>query len=291
MNFLSDHLLYTDYRSYQSRFKWAVNESDFQSRIYHCYWGGVLSQLHDLSLKSLLVTQSPPFEVWIWIPPHDFARNQRFISSFESVPNIKFKSFTLENEAKGAGIQEYLEFAQSPGPLAISNICRLLVLGNYGGVYFDLDVLFLKDLRPLCNVEFFYQWSNQPYGNHAVCHFFKQSVNIRLLLERGLKIKNYRPAVLLRYSEILNLLKEVYVFPTFLFDPVWIANDTKIPINTYCNRFDDFFSKNIPMKLSEFFPGSYTYHWHNNWNAPINQGTIIKHIYDDVDRQFKAIFL
>lgn len=45
---------------------------------------------------------------------------------------------------------------------------RLLITYKYGGLYFDLDVLFLKDFSDLLENSFCYQWEKQPYANTAV---------------------------------------------------------------------------------------------------------------------------
>jgi hypothetical protein len=90
---------------------------------------------------------------------------------------------------------------------------------------------------------------------------------------------------------ILGKYRGIYFdFPVFLFDPAWIANDTGNPISSYCNNFDDSFTKETPMTLAMFFPGSYAYHWHNRWDTPIHRDTIIGHIYDEVDLKFKTRF-
>ncbi len=52
------------------------------------------------------------------------------------------------------------------------------------------------------------------------------------------------------------------------FHPVWVAHDTAKPINDYCNTFEDFFSDGAPITIERFFPGAYTYHWHNQWTVP-----------------------
>jgi hypothetical protein len=288
--FLDDRRLYSDFSYYRSNFEWENNDENDNLLTYHCYWAGLLTDHHRLSIKSLMITQSPPFEVWVWLPPGEFIRNSGFISSFNGIPGIKFKSYMPEIEARGTVFEPGLEIVRGKKPPAVSDLFRLLILWNYGGIYFDLDVLFLKDFRKLCHVEFFYQWSNQPYGNHAVSCFSRRSPNIRSMAERCIRIKSFHPARLLLFSEISELLENVYVFPTFLFDPVWIAHDTKAPANSYCNQFDDFFANELSMKLKDFFPGSFSYHWHNRWNAPIRPCTIVGEIYSDVSEMYRAKF-
>ncbi len=171
-----------------------------------------------------------------------------------------------------------------------ANAFRILVLGKYGGIYFDFDVLFLKDLRPLCNVEFFYQWSNQGYGNNAVLHFYRNSANILALAERSIKIHSCRSVALLQFKDCSTWPEDIYVFPSYLFDPLWIAQDREISINNYCNRFADFFTGNTPITMAEFFPGAYAYHWHNYWDMSIRQGTVVGYLSDEIWRKFNASY-
>lgn len=325
--FLDNPRLYTDFTYFQSQFNWNVNEDISQPMTYHCYWAGALSALHELSLKSLMITQSLPFEVWVWMPPDDISRNRNFIASMQRVPAIRFKAYIPEDESKGTEFEQHLEllngedqfqprkwkglsgvitsvtnalrmrsFLKDKNGLKWrklanrANAFRILVLRKYGGIYFDLDTLFLKDFRPLCHVEFFYQWSDQRYGNNAILHFFKNSTNIRALAERSIEIKSCRSMSLLKFKALSEIMEGVYVFPSFLFDPLWIAHDRNKIINNYCNRFKDFFTSESSITLSEFFPGAYAYHWHNRWGWPIRRGTIIGHLNDEVQKAFNAKF-
>ena len=36
---------------------------------------------------------------------------------------------------------------------------RLVLLHNYGGVYFDADVLLLRDFAPILGQQFLYKWA------------------------------------------------------------------------------------------------------------------------------------
>jgi hypothetical protein len=154
-------------------------------------------------------------------------------------------------------------------------------------VYFDLDVLFLKDLRPLCSVEFFYQWSNQPYGNNAVMHFRQGSADAQRLIERSLRLRSARPRALLPFDALATVVDRTHVFPCFAFDPIWIAHDTRTPNNEHFNRFGEFFEREHAIPLADLFPGSYAHHWHGRWTVPIQPRTIIGCLADEVDARLR----
>ncbi len=296
--FCSDRRLYTDARHFEQQFAWPFGELTPAPLLYHCYWTGPLSHHHDLSLKSLLITQSAPFEVWIWMPPRDLIRNREFIERFSALDHVKWQAYCAAEEARGTiyeGRMSELESSGADGnPLTLarsaSDVLRLLVLGKYGGFYFDLDTLFLKDLRPLSSVNFIYQWSNRQYGSNAVSHFHKQSSALWALAERSLRIATCHPRRLLLFAELDDLRDPVFLLPSFALDPVWIANDTGARINDYCNRFDDFFTGRARKSLGDFFPNAYTYDWHNRWTVPIEDGTIAGQLYEEVRLRFDRLF-
>jgi len=288
--FLEDRL-YQDHAEFQARFRWNPGAPVVQRLLFHCYWTGVLNELHALSLKSLMVTQSPPYEIWLWMPPDDVRRNYAFTSS---LPGVVVKEYLAAQESQGTvyegqlGLLNGLDRFGGRRASNIANAFRILTLAKYGGVYFDLDVLFLKDMRDLCSVEFCYQWSDQAYANNGLLHFDADSRNIWALAERSITIGSCRSKALFRFEDVWKVLDGVYVFPSFLFDPLWIAHDRGRVMNDYCNRFVEFFTSEARVSLSTFFPGSYAYHWHNRWDWPIRANTVIGYLRDEVDTLFQA---
>lgn len=302
LRFLSDRRLYTEYQHYRDDFVWSGQDDDPTRRLlYHCYWSGPLGRHHELSLKSLLLTQSGSYEVWIWMPPDDLARNRRFIAAHAHLARLVFKEYVPEDEARGTPFAASAALLRDEAPLAlggrpprarkppaISDGLRLVVLGKYGGVYFDLDTLFLADLRPVCNVAFCYQWSNQPFASNAISHAPRDAAAVWALAERSIRLGTCHPAVLLRFADLERLPGDLLVFPSFAFDPVWIAHDTGETINGYCNRFDDFFHHPAPISLKDFFPGSYAYDWHNRWHEPILPRSLAGGLYAEVNARLAA---
>jgi Glycosyltransferase sugar-binding region containing DXD motif len=280
--------LYRDYAYFRSHFAWDGGGAGSDLLLYHCYWVGALTQHHHLSLASLLVTQSSPFEVWLWMSPADIEANRTFLARFARVACVQVREYLPEREALGTILEGRTDLLRPKQPPAASDCLRTLVACRYGGVYFDLDVLFLRDLRPLCGADFFYQWSDQPFGNNALMNFRPNSRNARALLERAARIGSCHPKNLLHFPELRDVVDGVYVLPAFLFDPLWIAHDRRRSVNDYCNRFEDFFDRPGTVGFDSFFPGAYTYHWHNQWTTPIRPGTIAGRLYDEIDARLRA---
>lgn len=291
LRFLSDRALYTDYKHYRCESDWWRELARDGRRavgrlIYHCFWTGRLGPLHEVSIKSLLATQSPPLEVWLWLPPGMREANAEFLDILQAeAPAVRVRCYVAEQEAQGTPAEGRIEAIAGSTLALVSDLFRALVLARYGGIYFDLDMLFLADLRPLCGAEFCYAWSNRPYGNSAILRFHPESPNAHAVIRRGVALQTFHPKHLYTYRDLGCFVDGLYVLPSFVFDPAWIAHDTRTPINTYCNRFDDFFDVEEPMPMRAFFSGSYCYHWHNRWDHALKPRSIAGQLYREICRR------
>ena len=78
------------------------------------------------------------------------------------------------------------------------------------------------------------------------------------------------------------------MLPVALFDPLWLKRDRRQPksiLTPNINSWYDVFNPNLSenefidvnpedvsldlRKVDKFFPGAFTYHWHNNWKTEI----------------------
>ena len=278
--------MYQSYGAYCAHFDSSISGgAPLDSNLFHGVWHGRLTTLHRLCLKSILITQPQSCRIWVWLSPPSIEMNREFIASFQGCHNICFRTYVPKNEARGTIYEGHLDILRK----WFTDGFRLLILAKYGGVYFDFDVLFLHDLSKLRTRDFFYQWSNQPYGNSALLHLAPNSPNAEALAKRTISLRDCHPKRLLAFPEIDEILTDMCILPSFVFDPVWIANDTRIRVNGYCNTFDDFFSNKTRISLAQFFPASYTYHWHNRWNALIDPESLVGQLYAEVNKRHNAM--
>ena len=283
--FLDDPRLYSDYSHYDAHRDWPsfLPAPGAGTLLYHCFWRGTLTQQHELCLRSLIATQEPPFEVWLWTPQSTdlvAAFAERFDSSV-----LRCRRYVAEELASGTPAESCPDLLAPPSVPSESNVCRTLVLRKYGGVYFDLDVLFLKDVRPLTGVDFFYSWSDRAYGNSAVIHLRPGSANAGFLVGRGSDLRTCHPKHLLSFAGLDGLPEPMFCLPSFVFDPLWIAHDRGLRINDYCNRFEEFFEAEAPVSLREFFASSFGYHWHNQWRSgALKPGSLAGQLYRELAR-------
>jgi hypothetical protein len=151
-------------------------------------------------------------------------------------------------------------------PVQQSDFFRHAVLYRHGGVYFDLDVLFLKPIR--IPGEWAYEWSLSNCANTALLQLRSGSETASKLIGRGIRIGSFYPMDLYRYNALREERITISVHPCEWFDPAWKTHDSGVTANDYCNCFDDFFGRDV--EIERFFPNSYCYHWHNRWDRSIS---------------------
>ena len=124
---------------------------------------------------------------------------------------------------------------------------RYIILYKYGGLYFDLDVLFLRDLAGLLEHEFSYAWEGQSYANSAILNLQQKSNLSKYLLEKSISQGTVLPWMIFNYED--PLLAEIFLLPCAFFDPVWMSlRKDNFPIYDFyglLTSFDDIFTNRL----------------------------------------------
>ena len=244
-----------------------------QKVICHCYWYGNVGRKQAFSIKSFLATQDRRrAELWLWLDEasgyHDHTRNvwlQPLLKYIRVLPYDPRK-----NIADSVFRKDIWVFDEPTRLDFRADGFRTWVLHEYGGLYFDLDVMFLRDFTPLfLGSEFVYAWPSQPYANNAVMYLRKGSYVNDCIAKKVMWRKTTRPWVLFRYND--KRLKHLHVYPACLFDPLWQAVDDNDTASLPLHSFAEFFAGRLgitgrEMRCEEWFPGAYAYHRHNCWN-------------------------
>lgn len=272
-NHLEDDLLYTD-NEYALNFLKNKNDEVVKSEKIKChaYWYGYINEKHIFSIKSLLCAQKNP-EVYLWIDKATFNKNKKnkFLREIEN--DIYIYIYEDKIQIKNTPFEKYKNlFLQNYNLPARADAFRLLIPFKYGGLYFDLDILFLKDFSDLLKNSFCYQWEKQPYANTAIL-FFKDKEIINKIPHYIEKYNAVVPWAIFNYSNVG--LSEMTILPCAFFDPIW--NITNINNYDYpITKFEDLFAeyKNKIISYKEFFKGVYAYHWHNQWNKKTDKNSL-----------------
>jgi hypothetical protein len=215
----------------------------------------------------------------------DLTENQYFkeVSNF-----VKFKIWNLFDEIRGTLLED-CNFLQKKDNINDNNcylegdLFRLLILNKYGGFYIDMDVLVLRDMSPLNNYEFLYQWGTSGYNqwepnmqmNGAIMRLNKNSEASKEYLQILKSIPPVKDSFMWGTNMYSKLKSDIWVFPGVWFNSEWGFEGTLLE----------------PFKKVEYslFDGAFTWHWHNRWDELIEQGSKFQILEDQINEEFKKI--
>jgi len=254
---------------------WVLNYLHFNSNVgeedtepieyFHCFWKGGLTDLHLMCLDSLK-KHHPTSKVLLWTTNAleiqgtlSWMKIKRLLKE-----NIQIIEVTNEHfkEAKMDVFYSKFVLLTSKNRLAdsynhdlayASDITRFMVLNLYGGVWFDMDVLFLRNLDSIKLKRFVSQWGTDWCGNGAL-----------LKLEKGHNLVNnmskfntpFYPTTSFKLENDIDLT----ILPSTFFDILWRPSE-EIPEHIQFKTFKEFFEVEQMMLPTEL----YAYHWHNQW--------------------------
>jgi len=164
-----------------------------------------------------------------------------------------------------------------------------VLLYNYGGCWFDLDIFFLQCFEPIFNkfkkTNLVYQWENKNYPNNAIYISLEpKNITMKNNIEYIHNLNNgwgFQRAKL-TYDKPIDLL----VLPCAAFDSGWINTSFSKSDNWKHIFFDEFIQD---ISLSSFYAGSFAYHWHNNWNCKIHPNSIIRKLDNEIDSKLYTL--
>lgn len=225
---------------------------------YHCVWFGKYYPHHVLSIGSILATQSNP-KVIVWTDNESLEELKKIEEIF-----CNYKDKVVVKSGIGI-IQDCVQYLQITFR---SDKWRYEILSKYGGVYFDLDMLFLKDLswcksKNICFVQ--EGFSSEKVFNTALAYY---PPNHKDILEIN---KNFGTNYL-GWSELFKYQKyddnlECVLLDNKLTDIGWCG------VNSV--GWDSFFDN--PFVTEDCMWDSIVFHWHNRYSKQIRDGTIAGH--------------
>ncbi|KAJ3550948.1 hypothetical protein NM688_g4964 [Phlebia brevispora] len=165
----------------------------------------------------------------------------------------------------------------------LSDLVRFVLCHRYGGVYVDMDTVFLRDWEELWNWDgaFAYRWSRLDRYNTAALRLHKGSALGTFLLRTAVRNElDFHPIRITRYLKDAHMENLLMRLPSALFDSAWLNAEEyqrDRPAQPFFERLDDFFM--TPSKVAAapeamgfdgFFKGAFSYHYHNNWWTPFD---------------------
>lgn len=243
----------------------------------HTFWHGEILEKQLFCIKSFLCTQDMTlFELIIWLDGEEWYKkaleNKKLNDLIlKSNNKIHIKQWNIKEEIKNTpfwSIRWYFKWERIL-PFVADDF-RIIALYKYGGLYFDFDFMFIKDMKPLLmRDEFVYAWENQPFANNALIFFRKGSYISKSVCNLMIRCKSSQPWILFKYRR--KKLAPLMVYPCFMFDPLWTGYKEGMPLKNFEDFFKEFNSDFPKLEtinsFKDFFPGVYAYHWHNQWNV------------------------
>jgi hypothetical protein len=234
------------------------------------------------SIKSYLATQNlDKTELIVW-SDYDIT-NQENIQPYKDLVTLKVYSAT--EEAKGTPLEgktKYLTPEDTSRHWMNSGIFRFLVLYKYGGIYYDMDMVLLRDFKPLLNQNFAYQWGSSTNFSKisgqgemmgpcaALLGAIKGDEYIRNCMEQ-LIVTEIRPATTCFDEDMLSYVYKknpnaFTVFPSTFFNTEWLISRSDPETKELKKLIEQSWFINNGYAKDNLFLEAFAWHWHNSSN-------------------------
>lgn len=164
------------------------------------------------------------------LPPGDNTDGRGYYKT-PGKPNAKNEVLVADGLIRDSNNQEWLILTEKQMtflPVAVSDAMRFVVLHIYGGSYYDMDVIMLRDMRPLLigdEHSFAERWgghSSPGDYNTAVMSLTANSSLSSYLLRGGVRMGlNFHPRIIGVMAVKDRRNQEFNMLETAAFDPIW----------------------------------------------------------------------
>jgi hypothetical protein len=271
--------LYTDYRE-GLKYLRLLNEDDYEypatTTLFHVYSEFKTSK-ELMALKSYLATQNLEKTKLIVWSDYDIS-NQENIQPYKDLVDLRV--YRAEDLAKGTPLENsaiHFSLHIDQNHWMHSGIMRFLALYKFGGIYYDMDIILLRDFKPILNQDFAYQWGGAtdfskerrdlPDCNGPCAALVGARHKSEFIEECMQRLLITPPSGGTCYDE--DMLSYVYrktkftVFPSSFFDTQWLIS--KVSVEDSVTAENEMFD--IPVEdESRLFLEAFAWHWHNSSN-------------------------
>ena len=162
-----------------------------------------------------------------------------------------------------------------------SDLFRLMILHKYGGVWADMDIVFLRDFKPILDQEYMYQWGSEvDFGNQGACATVLSMKKESEFSTRMLEVLKTMPAIgdttIWGKDTFAKLWKEwpnFTIFPSTFFNTEWLISKVDEPLSRETE--ENWFYNTTNIAKDHLFLEAFAWHWHNtsNKDKPIQEGS------------------
>jgi hypothetical protein len=220
-----------------------------------------------VSLMSYFATQNlEKTKIIVW-SDYDIEKEPR-VQRFKNM--IDFRIWDAKTEAMGTILEKenHMLIAADEKHYLQSDLLRLLALHKYGGIWIDMDIILLRDFKPLLDQEYMYMWGSETnYSSEGACASVlsvkKQSLFSIRLLEEAAKMQII-PNSTCWGKNMFAKLYAIYPFtilPATFFNIEWCMNK-KTPGSG--NHVENGWFKFQNDNKMHMYLETFSWHWHNS---------------------------
>lgn len=221
-------------------------------------------------IKSFLATQNLEKTKLILWSDYDISDNE-LIQPYKDY--IDMRVYDPVEEAKGTILENnerwILGDISDKKHYMESGILRFLVTHKYGGVWADMDMIFLRDFKPILDQEWAYQWGSELdfafFGPcAAMMNFKKRSELSTICLQEICTSPVHKESTILDHALLAKVYrrKSFTVFPSTFFNTEWLMSKTDLPFR---QQLKHGFEK-VETSKDFLFLDAFAWHWHNSSN-------------------------
>jgi hypothetical protein len=157
-----------------------------------------------------------------------------------------------------------------------SGVLRFLVTHKYGGIWSDIDMILLKDFKPILDQEWAYVWGSElDFINFGPCaammSMHKNSYHSNLCMSEMLNSPHIADTTTLDHAMLAKVYskKPFYIMPTTFFNTEWNLNTQYVNgIKQYNHNGEGTLTESGWFVKNEYsnrlFDGAFAWHWHNS---------------------------
>lgn len=268
--------------------------------LFHFYWHGPFNRKAVFALKSFLATQDlERAEPWLWLDNAGTVPGSREAYTAALGRAIRILNYDPVEQAHDTPLETAPALVAPQDPVTRSDAFRILTLYRYGGLYVDIDTLFLRDFNVLLDSfgssAFCYRWSGYQNASNAILYMERANPLGLRLMEHFVKVGSCHPRRALRHKDHADI--DLLELPSAFFDPLWLHFDRLDRFaDTPFDKFDDFFRpftllnrrKRHIRTIADFFPGAFAYQWHGRWHMPEYKTSYFGSLERDIEARLEA---
>ena len=268
INFKDNTVLYEDFEACVE-FLDQVKDSDFEypeEKVKFHIYSEIRTPKELMAVKSYLATQElEKTELFIW-SDYDISENE-LLKPYRDLVTLKI--YDAESEAVGTPLEGNPKLKmKDPKYYLQSDLARILLLYKYGGVWYDMDVILLRDFKPILDQEYMYMWGSETdFRNQGACATVlagKPKSEFMTELVSELINTPPRPGTTCWGKNMFASLYRRYeynIMPAAFFNIEWYIN-RKYP--GLGDHIESQWFKSPLQDEKHLFLSSFGWHWHNS---------------------------